>query len=206
MKDGDFVNIDYVGKIKESGEVFDLTDEQLAKENNIYNPHTKYGPITVILGAGYILKGLEEVIKKINMKQVSEVDLKPEDAFGLRDPRLVKMFNINYFRNQKVTPIQGQFIDFGGTRGRVLSVASGRVRIDFNHPLAGKALSYSVTVNGQVTDVKEQMAAIVTYYTAIDKDVELKVDEKNVDIILPSASNVSLEIKKKMADEIVKYV
>ena len=63
MKDEDFVNIDYVGRIKESGEIFDLTDAELAKESNIFNPQMKYGPVTVIIGAGHILKGLENKIK-----------------------------------------------------------------------------------------------------------------------------------------------
>ncbi|MCX6821372.1 MAG: hypothetical protein NTW30_01200 [Candidatus Aenigmarchaeota archaeon] len=35
MKDGDFIQIDYVGKIVESGEIFDLTKEDLAKEKGL---------------------------------------------------------------------------------------------------------------------------------------------------------------------------
>ncbi|MCK5373209.1 MAG: FKBP-type peptidyl-prolyl cis-trans isomerase, partial [Candidatus Aenigmarchaeota archaeon] len=88
MKDGDFVNIDFVGRIKESGEIFDLTDEALAKESGIYNPQTRYGPVTVIIGAGQILKGLEDKVKIIKAKDTAEVDLAPKDAFGNRDLRL----------------------------------------------------------------------------------------------------------------------
>ena len=34
MKEGDFVKIEYVGRIKESGTIFDLTNEEIAKKEN----------------------------------------------------------------------------------------------------------------------------------------------------------------------------
>ena len=40
MEKGDFVRIDYVGKL-ESGEIFDLTREDVAKKEKIYNEKMK---------------------------------------------------------------------------------------------------------------------------------------------------------------------
>ncbi len=206
MKDEDFVNIDYVGRIKESGEIFDLTDAELAKESNIFNPQMKYGSVTVIIGAGHILKGLENKIKELKAGDRSEFEIKPEDAFGARDARLVKMFNANMFKKQGITPIPGRFVDFGQTKGRVMSVAGGRVRVDFNHPLAGKTLSYNVIVNKKVTDASEQINAIVAYYTAIDKDLGVAISGDGVKITLPSGSDVSSEVKEKISLQVTKYV
>lgn len=206
MKDGDFVNIGFVGRIKESGEIFDLTDEALAKKSNIYNPQVKYGPVTVVLGAGQILPGLEAGIKKMKAKETSEVELKSSDAFGDRDPRLVKVFNANHLKKQNITPIPGHYIDFGGSKGRVVSVASGRVRMDFNHPLSGKAIVYTVTVNKAVDDAVEQVKAIVSYYTAIYDDIKVVINGKGAKITLPSTSNVQSEVKGKISENITKYV
>lgn len=206
MKDGDFVNIDFVGRIKESGEIFDLTDEALAKKSNIHNPQVKYGPVTVVLGAGQILPGLEAGIKKLKVKDSSEVELAPAEAFGNRDSRLIKVFNHNQFKTQNITPIPGHYIDFAGTKGRVVSVASGRVRMDFNHPLAGKTLVYTVTVNQMVDDASEQVMAIVSYYTAIYDNIKIDVSGKSVKITLPSGSNVQADAKGKISENIIKYV
>jgi len=205
MKDGDFVNIDFVGRIKESGEIFDLTDEALAKESGIYKPQTKYGPVTVIIGAGQILKGLEDKVKTLKAKDTAEVDLAPKDAFGNRDLRLIKLFNVNNFKKQNIVPVPGHFIDFSGTKGKVLSVASGRVKMDFNHPLSGKTLAYKVTVNKTITDKDEQIGSIIIYYTAAD-GADVIVTGKNVKITFPAGSNVSSEIKEKISAMVTKYV
>jgi len=37
MKVGDFVEVDYVGRMKDSGQVFDLTKEDVAKKEDVYN-------------------------------------------------------------------------------------------------------------------------------------------------------------------------
>ncbi|NOQ37729.1 peptidylprolyl isomerase [archaeon] len=205
MKDGDFVNIDFVGRIKESGEIFDLTDEALAKESRIYNPQTRYGPVTVIIGARQILKGLEDKVKTLKAKETAEVDLAPKDAFGNRDLRLIKLFNVNNFKKQNIVPVPGHFIDFGGTKGKVLSVASGRVKMDFNHPLSGKTLAYKITVNKTVTDKDEQIRSVIIYYTAAD-GADVSIDGKKVKITLPSGSNVSSDIKEKISAMVTKYV
>ena len=41
MNNGDFVRIDYVGRL-ETGEIFDLTKEDLAKKEKVYNKNIKY--------------------------------------------------------------------------------------------------------------------------------------------------------------------
>ncbi len=206
MKDGEFVNIDYVGKIKESGEIFDLTDEKLAKESKIYNPQVKYGPITIVLGAGQIIKGLEDEIKSMKEGEKKSLELPPEKGFGDRDARLVKTFAESKFKKNGITPVQGRFIDFGGTKGRVMSVAGGRVRVDFNHPLAGKTLSYDVKLNKMVADEKEQILSLVTYYTMLDKDVKITIESKNAKIQMPKASEIKAETKSKIAEMITKHV
>ena len=67
MNSGDFIRIDYVGKIKESGEIFDITKEDAAKQEGIYNPQFKYGPVPVIIDANFVLPGLNEVLKEMKV-------------------------------------------------------------------------------------------------------------------------------------------
>ena len=39
MQKGDFVLIDFIGRVKDTGEVFDLTQEDVAKKENVYLFH-----------------------------------------------------------------------------------------------------------------------------------------------------------------------
>ena len=55
MKEGDWIKINYLGKAKATGEVFDLTRESDAKEAGIFDEKKKYGPVLVILGGLYLL-------------------------------------------------------------------------------------------------------------------------------------------------------
>ena len=43
MKDGDFVEIDFVGKVKDTGEIFDLTIEDEAKKKEYTRKTTNTG-------------------------------------------------------------------------------------------------------------------------------------------------------------------
>ena len=44
LKKGDFVELDYVGRIKDDKIVFDTTIEQIAKDSDIHSPNFKYKP------------------------------------------------------------------------------------------------------------------------------------------------------------------
>lgn len=206
MKDGDFIEIEFVGKVRESGEIFDLTDEKLAKEKGIFNPKTKYGPITIILGAGHILKGLEKEIEKLKVGDKKKIELEPKDAFGVRSPNLLKVFPLNQFKKQGMLPVPGQFITLqNNVKGRVLSVSGGRVRVDFNNPLAGKSLEYDIKVNKLVTDKKEQIQAVFRFYTALDTE-KIEIEKEKAKIAPPATKTIPAEVKKLIADGIIKYI
>lgn len=208
MKDRSFVEIEYIGRIAETDEIFDLTNEKLAKKTKIYSPNTKYGPISLIIGENMILKGLEDNITKMKPKESKKITLTPEEAFGQRDPKLLKVFSLAYFQKQKITPIAGQYITLGNDiSGKVLSVSAGRVKIDFNHPLASKTLEYELTVNKEITDTKEKIEIIINNMIGYDKkDIAISVTDKKSTIELPNAEKMTPEIKTKISDSIKKYI
>lgn len=201
MQDGDFVEIEYVGRIKETGEIFDLTDEKLAKENNIYNDKIKYGPIKVVLGEGFVLKGLEEIIKPMKVGEEKTESLPPEKAFGERKAEMVKVVPEAELRKQKINPVPGMILDMGEIKARIQSVNSGRVRIDFNNPLAGREIEYKVKVNRKIDDKKEQVATIVEFFCRDAATV--KVDGKTAEVT--EAKEIPENLKQKVADLLKKY-
>lgn len=163
MQKGDFIRINYVGKL-ENGEVFDLTFEDVAKRENIYSPSVRYKPVPVILGAGFVIPGLEKALFEMKVGEQKDVRVLPEEGFGARDPALVRTVQKKAFEKQNVEPRQGMIVDFSGLKGRIQSVSAGRVSVDFNNPLSGKTLTYHVSLVEQITDPAEQVKGILDFF------------------------------------------
>lgn len=210
MKAGDFIQIEYTGRVKESGEIFDTTDEALAKKNGIHSNKGTYGPVTVIVGAGYVLPGLDKKLPEIEPGESAKFEVSPDDAFGKRDPKLVQLSSLAQFRKQRIVPIVGQYLTVGrNLSGKILSVSSGRVKIDFNHPLSGKVLEYEVKNLGLVEDAKKRVDAVVDFYLgAFSKMAETTAAETRAEISLPKQvlEFVSKEVRDKIEEDIKKYV
>ena len=58
IKKNDFVEIEYTGRLKEENIIFDTTSEKTAKESNMLNENTDYGPVTVCIGHEQVLRGI----------------------------------------------------------------------------------------------------------------------------------------------------
>lgn len=208
MKDGTFIELEFTGRITETGEIFDLTDEQVAKENKIYNPKTRYGPVTIIIGEKMILKSLEDAIKKMKPQEKKKITLSPEESFGKRNPDLMKVFSLAHFRSQKITPVVGQIITLGdNVSGKVLSVSAGRVRIDFNHPLAGRTLEYDLKLNKEITNPIDKIENIMNGYLGIGKnDMKIQMTKEKAIIELKDAEKIPNEIRLKIIESIKKHI
>ncbi|MFA6398873.1 MAG: hypothetical protein WCW44_00750, partial [archaeon] len=61
-------------------------------------------------------------------------------------------------------PYPGLVVRIGNAIGKVQSVGSGRVRIDFNHPLAGRDVEYHVRLEKEYKDKKEISEQLYSKY------------------------------------------
>ena len=145
IKKHDFVEIEYTGKLKEDNIIFDTTDEKTAKENNLHS-NTDYGPVIICVGEEQILKGLDKNIEGKEIGKEYNVDIKPEDAFGSKNAKLIQLIPTSKFKQQKIQPMPGMQLNIDGVVGTVKTVSGGRTLVDFNHPLAGKELLYKIPV------------------------------------------------------------
>lgn len=207
MNSGDFIKIDYVGRIKESGTIFDITKEDVAKKEGIYNPQFKYGSIPVIIDANFVLPGLNEALKEMKIGDKKSVEVPPEKGFGKRESDLIKLIPESKFKEQDIDPIPGQTVNVGKAKGMILSNDGGRVRVDFNHPLAGKTLVYDVEVLEEIKDLEKRIKAIVFYFLAVDEvDSDVKINGKEVEIIFKQKYDILNETKQAMANVMIKWV
>lgn len=161
LQKGDFVLIDYVAKVKETGEVFDTTLEETAKKEHLYKEGEIYEPKLVVLGEGWVLKTLDEALTKMDVGKPSTVEIPPEKAFGERDPEKVKRVPLRQLAAKGVTPTLGMRLEYDGKMAVVRAIGAGRVLLDFNPPLAGKTLVYDVTVQKKLETQGERITALI---------------------------------------------
>ena len=199
MQKGDFVKVSYVGRL-ESGEIFDLTDVETAKKEGIYNSRIAYGDLPVIVGAKFLIKGLDDTLLSLNVGERKDVEIKPEDAFGERDAKLVRTVPRKFFRDQKVEPRQGLIVDFGGTKGRIQSVGGGRVMVDFNNPLSGHILKYTLEVKEKIEKPEDQVKAVFEFFGVRDIEPKIEGGKISVNARLPA------QIKDKISSLIIEHI
>lgn len=165
MKHGDFIKIDFIGRVAETKVIFDFTQEEVAKREGLHNPKHQYAPALVIIGAKMVIPGVEKHLLKMKPGEEKEFSVPSQEAFGKRNLKLMKVFSLSNFLRQNINPTPGSFVDIDGMRGKVQSVSGGRVRVDFNHPLAGKELKYWVKMTDVIKKPEDKVAALFSWYS-----------------------------------------
>ncbi|MEM1989556.1 MAG: FKBP-type peptidyl-prolyl cis-trans isomerase [Candidatus Bathyarchaeia archaeon] len=158
---GDFILVDYVARVAETGEVFDTTIEEVSRKEGIYQEGAIYEPRLIVIGEGWILKALDEALMGLELGKTAKIEIPPEKGFGNRDPEKVKMYPLRRFTAQGITPKVGMRIEVDGRIATVRSIGAGRVQLDFNPPLAGKTLIYEITVKKKLETVEEKIKALI---------------------------------------------
>ena len=204
LKEGDFVEIEYIGKIQGSDVIFDTTSQEKDKK----------GTIIVCLGHKSILKSLEDKLVGKEVGKDYKIDLNYDEAFGKKDPSLIKIIPTKVFIEKKVNPMPGLQVNIDGTIATIRSVSGGRCVVDFNHPLAGRNLTYDVKIIKYINDLKEKVSGIIKLDFPFIGDFKLEndnltlysemLDNKIKDIVkerilelLPEIKNISFEELKK---------
>jgi len=166
INEKDFVTIDYVGET--GGKAFDTTLEEYGKEMK----NKSFKPVTIIVGAGHVIKGLDDTIKGKKVGDHFEVDIKPEQGFGEKQDKLVQLIPLKNFKKQNINPYPGLILNIDGAIGTIKSVSGGRVMIDFNHPLAGRKLHYKVWIKKIIKDKDEKLKKLVEFHTGTEPEID----------------------------------
>ncbi len=108
----------------------------------------KSGPASFVCGKGDFPKPVEEGIIGLKPGDVKTITVHPFFAYGLYDPKKLALVAA-----ERITgPIElGKVIkvpdELGITRPAVIrDIWSGAIMVDFNHPLAGQALNFEITI------------------------------------------------------------
>jgi FKBP-type peptidyl-prolyl cis-trans isomerase SlpA len=121
----------------ENGEVIDSNFDKL--------------PVTFTIGDGSLLPGFEQALSGLGAGATRAITLEPEQAFGPINEDNVQRFPLYQFPPDLGLAI-GVMIEFADAAGNnqagvVRSVDKQWVEVDFNHPLAGRRIRFSVHVH-----------------------------------------------------------
>lgn len=176
---------EYSAWIEDTGELFETTDVELAKEKDIFDEKAEYEPKPILIGKGRLFKGLEQSMLEAEQDKEYEVLLKPEEAAGPRDPKLVELFPIREFLKQDITPQVGLRVTVKNRTGYISAVTAGRVRVDFNNRLAGRTIKYNYKIVSEPKTEQEIFDSVLKMNFGSSEGFSIESGEGVATITLP---------------------
>lgn len=125
--------VEYVGTL-DDGFVFDSTEG--------------IDPLEFVVGSGSVIHGFDEAVASMEVGQTRTVIVSAKQAYGEYDEGKIETGPMYAIPNAKDIEV-GKLFYFVTQEGlrfpaRILDIQEGMARIDFNHPLAGKDLSFEI--------------------------------------------------------------
>jgi peptidylprolyl isomerase len=132
-KNGDTVKVHYAGKY-ETGEEF---DSSIGRE-----------PLMFTIGGGEVITGFENAALGMSIGEKKSISLDPEKAYGHYNENLIIDMPTEFFP-EDISPAEGlqlKIVDENGEEVlvEITKVEDEYIRLDANHPLAGKTLVFDI--------------------------------------------------------------
>ena len=132
---GDSVRVHYTGTLDDGTE---------------FDSSTESEPIELTIGSGQFFPELESALVGMAKGDTKKVTLKPENAFGAYDPQLIENVERELIPPEVKLEI-GTVLEAKNESGdltpvKVVEISDEKVTIDANHPLAGEALTFELTL------------------------------------------------------------
>lgn len=105
-------------------------------------------PLEFVCGAGMMIKGFDRAVADMEVGQIVDVHLMPEEAYGLPDPDAI--FNVEISQLPGAEELEvGQQVYLQNAMGQpfpviVAAKEAGIITFDANHEMAGKELNFKI--------------------------------------------------------------
>ena len=121
---------------------------KLTVDSEVIDNNEGREPMVYIQGAGQILPALEKELQGMQVKDKKTINLDAANAYGPVDPAAIQ--EVPTEQIPEGARQVGAVLQAEGYPGpiRVVAVKDDVTTVDFNHPLAGKALTFDVTISG----------------------------------------------------------
>ncbi len=132
---GDLIEVDYIGTF-DNGTEFDSS-------------YTSGQPFSLILGSGGAIPGFDKALHCMEVNETKKFTLSPEEAYGEYDPAKIVSMPIEFIPAGENATVGDRVTLFDGGQlfqATIADMNATNVTFDLNSPLAGKALTFEVTV------------------------------------------------------------
>jgi len=133
-------------KIVEIGDIVEIKYNGRLRDKTIFDQSEENQPLRFEVGAEEVIKGLDNAVIGMEIGQEKEVEIPPQEAYGGYNPKKVKKIpkgpKERNLKNNKIIDVKLK--DGRSILATVLEVTSSHVLLDFNHPLAGKNLIFTI--------------------------------------------------------------
>ncbi len=125
-------------------------DYTLTVDNKQVESSVGKTPLVYTVGAHNIIPGLESELNGLHVNAEKVVTVAPKDAYGEVDPKALKEFPVTALP-KGMDPKVGMVLlatapDGSKFPAKISEVKGDKVVLDFNHPLAGKTLTFKVKI------------------------------------------------------------
>ncbi len=132
VESGAKVKVEYVGTFPDTGEIFDKSEGR--------------GPLEFTAGTGQMIPGFDEAVLGMALNDEKTVTIPPDKAYGEVDQNAIQWVSKNLMPQDLNVGIGTKLMAGAGRPVTVVDVNADSVKIDFNHPLAGKTLQFWIKV------------------------------------------------------------
>ncbi len=142
------VKIKYKGTLS-NGSVFDSSEGKQ--------------PLEFMVGGGQIIPGLESAVKGMKVGEKKKITIKAADAYGDYDQRALQEVPKESFPTDMKLEAGLELVAqtaMGPVPVRIAEIRDKTVMVDFNHPLAGKDLTFDVEIVSVRDATKDELAKI----------------------------------------------
>jgi FKBP-type peptidyl-prolyl cis-trans isomerase SlyD len=136
---------------------YELKDTQ----GNLLDSNMNSAPLSFITGKNQIIPGLEREIANMKQGDTSNVAVKAIDAYGEYNADAIQVLPSEQFAGlqlEKGMTLYGQGEDGNTVQVVVKEFDDTNVTIDFNHPLAGKDLHFTVEISEIREATKDELS------------------------------------------------
>lgn len=158
-------------------------------------------PLQFLQGHQNIIPGLERELAGMKVGDSKQVVVSPTEAYGEVDPENVIDVPRDEFPEE--IPLEpGTELEVRNADGEVLSatiasVNGDTIKLDFNHPLAGKELTFNVTIVDLRTATEEELA----HGHVHDEDEDFEYEEEDDDEFDDELEYEEIEEDEEFIDE-----
>lgn len=148
IKTGDTIVVNYIGRLS-MDDVFDTNVESVAKACGVYNPQRNYNEgLSFKVGAWQMIPWFDEWVVGMKLGQTKTLKFPASKGYGERNEKaIVKVEKSNLPEEASQYKVGTEVMTQMGQKFKVKEVTDTYVVFDANHELAGKALTFDVTIS-----------------------------------------------------------